>query len=83
MADCEQGCAAARACVAWLAGESRYKNFIVAEGGDFGSRYSAPGLRYGAAMHHDTTQEACDTTPCDETKLDTARSKRRVATTQP
>ena len=41
--------------VSWAAPGSRYKkNCIVAEGGDFGSRYSAPGLRYGAAMRHDT-----------------------------
>ena len=30
------------------------KKCIVAEGGDFGLRYSALGLRYGSAMRHDT-----------------------------
>ena len=45
----------ARSARGWEQGRDT-KICIVAEGGDFGSRYEGTALRYSAAARHDTTQ---------------------------
>ena len=64
--------------VSWAAPRSRYKKNVSAEGGNFGSHYNVPGLRYGATMHHDIALGATTHTATRATRRSACATGARV-----